>query len=89
MFLKNDLASLVRIFNGAPPFARSTSDLNVIKAPRYLCYSPITIILLIGGQNSLTQSSILTGATFSPPAVIINSFILPVMKSKPFSSIFP
>ena len=29
------------------------------------------------------------GATFSPPAVMINSLILPVIYKNPFSSIFP
>ena len=48
--------------------------------------SPTTITLLKNGQNSLIFCSIKTGATFSPPAVIINSFNLPVMSTFPFLS---
>ena len=42
-----------------------------------------------GGQNSLNVSSMITGPTFSPPAVMIISLILPVMYKKPRSSVLP
>jgi len=49
----------------------------------------MTMMLEHGGQNSLKISSMIRGAIFSPPAVIISSLILPVMNKKPSLSIFP
>ena len=40
--------------------------------------SPIKMALEIQGKASLMLSSINVGAMFSPPAVIINSFIRPI-----------
>jgi len=47
-------------------------------------YSPTTMTLLQAWHSALNWSSIGTGATFSPPAVIISSLILPVIfKNRP------
>ncbi len=40
-------------------------------------------------NSSLIASSIKIGAIFSPPAVIINSFNLPVIAKFPLESTFP
>jgi hypothetical protein len=61
------------------PVVKSNSTLKVISAAINLWFSPISIIFEHAGHSSLKLSSIGTGATFSPPAVIINSFILPVI----------
>jgi hypothetical protein len=76
--LKKFLASIVRILLGIP-LAGSVSTLNVIKAHKNFWFSPITIIFEHGKQISLKLSSIINGAIFSPPAVIISSLILPVI----------
>jgi hypothetical protein len=47
------------------------------------------MILLQAGHSNLKLSSIGTGATFSPPAVIISSLILPVIFKNPPLSILP
>ena len=44
---------------------------------------------MIIGQIVLSESSINTGATFSPPAVIISSLILPVIFTNPSLSFVP
>ena len=51
--------------------------------------SPTTITFDMQGRAFFIQFSIRTGVMFSPPAVIISSLALPVMKSQPFSSILP
>jgi hypothetical protein len=63
---------------GAPVF-KSISTLKVIKAAINRFYSPNNIILEQAGHSNLKFSSIGTGAIFSPPAVIINSFMRPVI----------
>ena len=51
--------------------------------------SPTIIAFDIHYKLFLISYSINTGAIFSPPAVIINSFNLPVMYKFPFLSIYP
>ena len=55
----------------------------------YFLLSPTSIALLMNGSFFLMASSIITGGIFSPPAVITNSFSLPVMNKNPFSSNLP
>ena len=52
--------------------------LNVRKQERNLCLSPINTTLERQGRASFIAFSIGFGAMFSPPAVIINSFIRPI-----------
>lgn len=67
----------------------SISCLNVNKTDKNFLLSPITIALEMNFNSSLISFSINTGATFSPPAVINNSFNLPVIYKLPFLSNFP
>jgi len=67
----------------------STLTLRVMIAAKNLRASPTTMILEQIPQTSLKTYSIKIGATFSPPAVITNSFILPVILRKPSLSITP
>ena len=76
--LKNYIASGISLFVGEPDF-KSISALKVIKAAIKRFYSPNNIILEQAGHSNLKFSSIGTGAIFSPPAVIINSFMRPVI----------
>ena len=50
---------------------------------------PMTMTLLTHGRATLMLSSMGTGGTFSPPAVMRISLILPVMETKPSSLITP
>lgn len=59
---------------------------NIVK---YFFPSPTTIQLFTKFICSLTWVSIKIGATFSPPAVINNSLILPVIDKFPLLSNFP
>ena len=86
--LKNLIASGSSFFDGMPVF-KSQYTLKVIKADINLYYSPNTITLETAGHSVLKLSSIGTGAIFSPPAVIINSLMRPVILMKPPSSIRP
>mmetsp|Transcript_17424 Transcript_17424/g.20240 ORF Transcript_17424/g.20240 Transcript_17424/m.20240 type:complete len:200 (+) Transcript_17424:8-607(+) len=88
--LRKFLTVIVRLLVGVfIPVVMSTSTLKVISAERYFLSSPITITLLIIGQMFLRESSISTGATFSPPAVMISSLILPVILTNPSPSLVP
>lgn len=49
---------------------------------RYFRLSPINKALLNAGNSANISSSIWIGGIFSPPAVIINSFILPTFGTK-------
>mmetsp|Transcript_14058 Transcript_14058/g.34827 ORF Transcript_14058/g.34827 Transcript_14058/m.34827 type:complete len:221 (-) Transcript_14058:1698-2360(-) len=57
--------------------------LSVTKMTLYFFLSPTIITLEIAVKLLLIQSSIGTGATFSPPAVMISSLYRPVMRKKP------
>lgn len=50
------------------------STFNVRRMERNFLLSPISIALLMHGSCAFTSSSINTGGTFSPPAVIISSY---------------
>jgi len=63
--------------------------LRVMKQDKNCLSSPMTIIYEAMGQSSWNLYSIGSGATFSPPAVMISSLILPVITKKPSSSNFP
>ena len=76
--LKNYITSGISLFVGMPVF-KSVSTLKVIKAAINLFCSPNNIILEQAGHSNLKFSSIGTGAIFSPPAVIINSLMRPVI----------
>jgi len=67
----------------------STSCLKVNKTIRYFLWSPITTALARNFIYDLISSSRSTGATFSPPPVIISSLILPVMARFPLLSNLP
>ena len=61
---------------------------SVTSTTKNFCLSPTSIQLLtILGSSALILSSIGTGATFSPPAVIISSFSRPVIYKYPSASI--
>lgn len=87
-FLIQFFASAVKFYEGKPVVI-SMSTLRVIRALMNLLFSPTSIILLHAGHYSLKLSSIGTGATFSPPAVMISSFIRPVILRYPPLSILP
>lgn len=76
--LKYAITSGAKIGFKVPSF--SASCLSVNMAVRYFYISPIAMQLLTNGNSALIWFSIRTGATFSPPAVTISSFILPVIK---------
>jgi len=78
--LKKSVTSFIKTFEGVPVFM-STSTLKVISADMNLLYSPTIMMFEQAGQYFLKASSIGTGATFSPPAPIIISLILPVIFS--------
>lgn len=86
-YLKYSLLSWRSFLVGCPVFP-SISTLKVIKAATNLYYSPSSMILLHAAQCRLKLSSIATGAMFSPPEVMINSLILPVITSQ-LSMILP
>ena len=69
-FLKNLLVSGKRVRDGKPLFG-SISTLKLIRAAMKRCCSPTTMMFEQGGHSCLKLSSMGTGATFSPPAVII------------------
>jgi hypothetical protein len=71
------------------PVDISISTFKVIKAAKNLYPSPTIIMLLITLVKFLMLSSRITGAMFSPPAVIISSLILPVMYTNPSLSTLP
>jgi hypothetical protein len=50
------------------------STFNVRRIERNFLLSPMSIALLMHGNWDFTSSSIMTGAMFSPPAVIISSY---------------
>jgi len=62
------------------------ATLKVRRAERYLCLSPTTTQYETMGHRSLIAISIGSGATFSPPLVIISSFILPERTRFPSTS---
>uniref|UniRef100_A0A0K2V695 Uncharacterized protein n=1 Tax=Lepeophtheirus salmonis TaxID=72036 RepID=A0A0K2V695_LEPSM len=63
--------------------------LSVRRQDKNFFLSPITIALLRRGISILIISSIKTGGTFSPPAVIISSLIRPVTLKYPSASTLP
>lgn len=75
--LHHSAASGVRTSVGISFLSLSTSTLKVKKQETYFLWSPIRITLDKQGRHSFIFSSIGMGATFSPPAVMINSLILP------------
>ena len=75
--LHHSAASGVRTSVGISFLSLSTSTLKVKKQERYFLWSPIRITLDKQERHSFIFSSIGMGATFSPPAVMINSLILP------------
>ena len=75
--LHHSAASGVRASVGISFLSLSTSTLNVKKQDRYFLLSPIRITFDKHGRHSFIFSSIGMGATFSPPAVMISSLILP------------
>ena len=77
--LHHSTVSGVRAFVGISLLSLSTTTLNDKKQDRYFCLSPIRIQLEMQGKHSFIFSSIGIGATFSPPAVIMSSLILPVI----------
>mmetsp|Transcript_49223 Transcript_49223/g.107332 ORF Transcript_49223/g.107332 Transcript_49223/m.107332 type:complete len:263 (+) Transcript_49223:794-1582(+) len=72
---------------GISPVAPSV--FKVIKQVLYFFLSPIIMQFETAGQSFLMFSSMGTGATFSPPAVMINSLYRPVTFTIPFSPITP
>ena len=54
----------------------STSTLRVRRQLRNFLLSPMSMALLRQGSSSMMPSSISTGGTFSPPAVMMSSLIL-------------
>ena len=70
----HSLAPAVRLLVG---LSLSISTLKVRKTERNFCRSPMRMALAMHGNSVLMFSSIGTGATFSPPAVMINSFFRP------------
>lgn len=63
--------------------------LGTSKQPKNFLLSPTTTAWLNSGSAVLISFSMSTGATFYPPAVIINYFILPVIESTPFGPTSP
>ena len=80
--LHHSAASGVRTSVGISFLSLSTSTLNVKKQERYFLLSPIRITFDKHGRHSFIFSSIGMGATFSPPAVMISSLILPKIQQK-------
>lgn len=60
-----------------PPFIHT---LRVTRQTRYFCLSPMITTLLRNGTAALILLSIGTGATFSPPEVMINSVVVNMLK---------
>lgn len=56
---------------------------------KYFLISPTSITLEMKGSAALISFYMRIGGIFSPPAVMINSFARPVMKSTPLSVILP
>jgi len=87
-FLHHSSASLSRFFVGVPNSLIVV--FNVIRQVRNFFLSPMTVALeTMSFSSYLMLSSIGTGGMFSPPAVIISSFSLPVIHRYPSLSIFP
>ena len=72
-----DIAAAVRLSEGLRPLVSSKTTLNVSRQDTNFRFSPIKITFEIQGNASLMAFSIGIGAMFSPPAVMINSLILP------------
>mmetsp|Transcript_2433 Transcript_2433/g.5540 ORF Transcript_2433/g.5540 Transcript_2433/m.5540 type:complete len:375 (-) Transcript_2433:2658-3782(-) len=72
---------------GSSPVAPTV--FNVTRQVLYFFLSPTIMQLEIAGQSFLMFSSIGTGATFSPPAVMINSLYRPVTFTMPFCPMTP
>lgn len=65
------------------------SSFKATKQVKNFFISPITITLEMNGNADLISFSIRIGGTFSPPAVMISSFALPVMNRTPSFVILP
>ena len=76
----HSMVSGVRSFVGISLLLLSTTTFKVKKQERNFRLSPIKMQLEMHGNISFIFSSTGIGATFSPPAVIINSFIRPTRK---------
>ena len=59
------------------------------KQVRYFLWSPTTITFAKKGMAYLISFYMMTGGMFSPPAVMMSSFALPVMNNTLFSSSLP
>ena len=70
------MAFEVKLSEGNPD-SSSMLTLKVRKMHKNFLRSPIRIAFEMHGRYNLTESSIGTGATFSPPDVIRISLILP------------
>ena len=70
-------ADVASLFVGILSFSMSSSTLNERKQDRNFILSPRRITFERHGNSSLIAFSIAIGAIFSPPAVIISSFIRP------------
>ena len=82
------LARKVAAFFYKLPLMGGSSSKLKVQAKKGFC-SPTTMTLDRQGSAFLISFSIKTGGTFSPPAVIMSSFALPVMKSNPSLLSFP
>ena len=72
-----DIAAAVRLSEEIRSLVSSKTTLNVSKQDMNFRFSPIKTTFEIQGNASLIAFSIGIGAMFSPPAVMINSLILP------------
>jgi hypothetical protein len=72
---------LVSLFEGTP--SSSTSTFKQRTTLKNLRLSPMTMQLPTAGMASFNCSSMRTGGTFSPPAVMMISLIRPVMEINP------